>query len=443
MRRAILTAVVMLFVAIGAVAQEHDQAMVMSPTSQEEHLTHLREMLATMSSHGPVIPQPASVTTQAVTNITVTARSFSFSSSPALVVNQGDVVNLTLTVPANDASSLGHGILMEAYIENGLDCQRGKSVEFQFTATTAGTFAFVCDIPSCGDGHSNMFGTFKVNAVTNPAPSISGIAPTSGSIAGGTAVTITGTNFRSGATVKFGGVSATNVSVTSATSITATAPAHPLGKVDVVVTNSDLQSATFVQGFTYTAAGPTITAVSPGSGTTSGGTFITISGTDFQSGATVTIGGRQATNVTVVSATSITAFTPVPSLTQQPAADVVVTNPDSTKATAAGAFVYSVPALSVLSVTPYIAVPLGVPGAGPVSVTIFGSGFTSGTASVTVGGVQATNVVVNDPVTISAIFPAHAAGTGDVVVTIGSASATLKNGFAWQNPPPRHRAIKH
>ena len=80
-------------------------------------------------------------------------------------MNQGDVINLTLTVPSNDASSAGHGILMESYIENGLDCPRGQSKTFQFTATSPGTFAFVCDIPDCGSGHSSMFGTMKVNAV--------------------------------------------------------------------------------------------------------------------------------------------------------------------------------------------------------------------------------------------------------------------------------------
>ena len=47
---------------------------------------------------------------------------------------------------------------------------------------------------------------------------------------------------------------------------------------------------------------------------TTGGTSITISGTGFLSGATVTIGGTAATNVVVVSATSITATTPAGTL---------------------------------------------------------------------------------------------------------------------------------
>ncbi len=114
MRRAIFNAVAILFVAIGAVAQDQDHSMVMTPLAQEEHLAHLRELVAIGSSHGPVIPQPASVNTAATKNFTVTAKSFSFTISPSpFTVNQGDVVNITLTVPANDAATVGHGILME------------------------------------------------------------------------------------------------------------------------------------------------------------------------------------------------------------------------------------------------------------------------------------------------------------------------------------------
>ncbi|HEX7678119.1 MAG TPA: hypothetical protein VF713_08355, partial [Thermoanaerobaculia bacterium] len=176
MPRAIFTAVALLFVAIGAVAQEHDQ-MTMTPIAQEEHLAHLRELVASMSSHGPVIPQPDSFSAAAAKNFTVTARSFNFTVSPTqFSVNQGDAVTITLTVPSSDPSTLGHGILMEGYIEIGVDCPRGQSKVIQFTATTAGTFGFVCDIPDCGSGHSLMSGNFTVVKVANPAPTVSSIA---------------------------------------------------------------------------------------------------------------------------------------------------------------------------------------------------------------------------------------------------------------------------
>ncbi|HKO55082.1 MAG TPA: phospholipase D-like domain-containing protein [Thermoanaerobaculia bacterium] len=85
------------------------------------------------------------------------------------------------------------------------------------------------------------------------APTVSAIAPNSGSTNGGTSVTITGTNFVSGATVTLGGTAATGVNVMSATSITATTPAHAAGAVNVVVRNPDAQTGTLPSGFTYTA----------------------------------------------------------------------------------------------------------------------------------------------------------------------------------------------
>jgi hypothetical protein len=315
-------------------------------------------------------------------------------------------------------------------------------VNFQFTATTAGTFAFVCDIPDCGSGHSNMFGSMRVNAVANPAPMITSILPVTGPIGGGTVVTISGTGFLSNPAVKFGGAAATNVSAT-ATSITATTPAHAAGQVDIVVTNSDSQSATLAQAFTYALPAPAISSIAPNTGPTTGGTPVTITGTNFQTGATVTFGARQAIDVTVVSETSIIAHTPLGPATQQLAVDVSVTNPDTTKGTATGAFTYTVPALAVISITPNTALPSGATGAASTSVTIFGAGFTTAATSVTVGGVAATNVQVIDPVTIHATVPVHAAGTGDVVVTVGSTSATLHNGFSWQNAPSKRRAVKH
>ena len=76
----------------------------------------------------------------------------------------------------------------------------------------------------------------------------------SGTANGGTAVTITGTGFLAGATVKLGGTAATGVTVVSSTSITATTPAHAAGAVSVVVTNTDAQSGTLTNGYTYTTA---------------------------------------------------------------------------------------------------------------------------------------------------------------------------------------------
>jgi endoglycosylceramidase len=61
---------------------------------------------------------------------------------------------------------------------------------------------------------------------------------------------------------------------------------------------------------TGTSAVPTVTSLSPHSGGPVGGTSVTINGTNFVSGATVSFGGTAATGVTVVSSTKITATSP-------------------------------------------------------------------------------------------------------------------------------------
>lgn len=82
---------------------------------------------------------------------------------------------------------------------------------------------------------------------------------------------------------------------------------------------------------------PTVSAVTPGSGGLAGGTLVTVTGTNFAAGATVTVGGTAATDVTVVSATSLTARTPARAGTGT--ADVAVTV-NSRTALLANAFNY-------------------------------------------------------------------------------------------------------
>src|SRR6185369_3682585 len=166
----------------------------------------------------------------------------------------------------------------------------------------------------------------------NPAPTVSSISPNSGTANGGTPVTITGTGFLAGATVSLGGTAATGVTVVSSTSITATTAAHAAGTVNVVVTNTDAQSGTLTNGYTYTTTNPapTVSSINPISGTANGGTAVTITGTGFLAGATVSLGGTAATGVTVVSSTSITATTAAHAAGT---VNVVVTNTDGQNGT--------------------------------------------------------------------------------------------------------------
>ncbi|MDQ1306122.1 MAG: large repetitive protein, partial [Actinomycetota bacterium] len=219
-----------------------------------------------------------------------------------------------------------------------------------FTTSTEATIS--ASLISLGPSSSNrdIFNeaALGLSATVNPpapAPTVASITPNSALVTGGVAVTIAGANFQDGATVTIGANAATNVKFVSATSLTATAPAGAVGAVDVVVANPDGQSATLAGGFTYLAIPPpTVTSITPNSASMTGGVAVTIAGANFQSGATVTIGGTAATNVKFVSATSLTATAPAGAAG---AADVVVANPDGQSATLAGGFTY----LSVIEPT--------------------------------------------------------------------------------------------
>jgi hypothetical protein len=84
-----------------------------------------------------------------------------------------------------------------------------------------------------------------------PPVTVTSVSPNNGTAFGGTAVTVNGTGFVSGATVTFGGTAATSVVVVGPTQITATTPAHAAGAVNVVVTNVDTSSGTLTNGYTY------------------------------------------------------------------------------------------------------------------------------------------------------------------------------------------------
>ena len=245
------------------------------------------------------------------------------------------------------------------------------------------------------------------------APTVTGINPSSGPEIAGTLVTITGTGFNGATAVDFGTIPATDVTVVSATSITADSPAGT-GAVDVTVTTVGGTSATLpADQFTYVAA-PTVTGINPSSGPEIAGTLVTITGTGFNGATAVDFGTIPATDVTVVSATSITADSPAGT----GAVDVTVTTVGGTSATsAADQFTYvAAPAVTALS-----------PSSGPESagtlVTITGTGFNGATA-VDFGTKPATDVTVVSDTSITADSPA---GTGVVdvtVTTVGGTSAT-------------------
>ena len=93
----------------------------------------------------------------------------------------------------------------------------------------------------------------RIGRITTGAPpvyTVTSVAPDSGDAAGGTAITITGTGFVAGATVRLGGVAATGVNVTSDTTADATTPALTPGTLNnVTLVNPDTSSGTLAVGW--------------------------------------------------------------------------------------------------------------------------------------------------------------------------------------------------
>jgi formylglycine-generating enzyme required for sulfatase activity len=83
-----------------------------------------------------------------------------------------------------------------------------------------------------------------------PAPTLGSVSPTSGPTAGGTLITLTGTNLTGATGVTVGGVACTSVQVVSATTVTAVTPAGTVGAKAVAVTTPS-GTASLAGAFTY------------------------------------------------------------------------------------------------------------------------------------------------------------------------------------------------
>jgi hypothetical protein len=268
-------------------------------------------------------------------------------------------------------------------------------------------------------GTSDSFSSFTYIA----PPNITGISQLTGSTAGGTSVTITGTSFTGATSVTFGGIAATSLSIVDSTTITCITPARATaGAVGVIVTTGGGPSNTF-SSYTYIVP-PNIKSILPLSVSRVGGTSVTITGTNFIGATSVTLGGLNATSFNVVSNTSITFITP--SRTTGGMVGVIVTTgggPSNTFST----FIYS----------PFVSAILPTFGtrSGGTAVKITGIGFT-GATSVTFGGIPATNLFVFNPTTITCRTPPGiAAEAVGVIVSTRDGPSNTFSSFTYITPP--------
>lgn len=240
------------------------------------------------------------------------------------------------------------------------------------------------------------------------AVAIESIDPKSGPITGGTKVTIHGKGFQPFTIARFGPRDAATTFV-SETTLHVLSPATPNdGLVDVVLMNPQ-STATMPNAFRYDPVpAPSIRAVEPKTGSTAGGTKVTLVGERFAPTTSVSFAGMRPSHTTFVDATTIEIVTPPRGAPGW--VDVGVTNIDGQRTLARNAFSYeTAPAPEIKSVVPR----RGRRGGGE-RVTLLGKSFAPG-AAVLVGDVLAPVRFV-DASTLEIETPAHEPGVVDVRV---------------------------
>jgi hypothetical protein len=268
---------------------------------------------------------------------------------------------------------------------------------------------------------------------------ITSATPPSGPTIGGTVVVLLGSGFTTGfpqggpqaslaTTVTVGPNSALpgEVSVIDDSTLQFTVPPGDVGPADITVSITGSLGTvsgtcagcfTYYQSVTLTA----ITAPSPAQGSTLGGSPFTLTGSGFAVGQLVLFGDAEASDINVMSGTTLTGLTPAG---QAGAADVAVISGNSSAFLRLG-WVFVAP-MQITGVSPN-----GSPLAGGGTATISGSGFTPD-VQVSFGGVAAQPVTWVSAETITVPIPmGSVAGPVDVLVVGSRSQADLPNGFAW------------
>jgi hypothetical protein len=264
-----------------------------------------------------------------------------------------------------------------------------------------------------------------VPAAAAPRPVVGKLSLTSGPVAGGVRVTVTGRYFSKVTKVVFGSSAGKSLKVLSGTRLEVTAPGHPAGAVNVeVVAKAGTSKAVTADRFTYILA-PVIRAVSPAQGSTTGGTRVTITGSNFTRVTKVTFGGKQAKIGVPSSPGSLRVTAPAGTAGQ---VDIRVSTAYGTSAAVtADHYTYVAPPV-VTGISPGAG-----PAAGGTKVTIAGTGFTRAT-DVTFGpAAPAQSYTVNSATSITAITPP---GSGTRAVQVhtpyGVSAANPADKFAYQ-----------
>ena len=266
----------------------------------------------------------------------------------------------------------------------------------------------------------NLGGTSGGQPYTFVAPpTLTGLAPPTGSTAGGTTVNLTGTSFDTATDVFFGSIDVTSFTINTDTSITVSSPSHAAGGVSVTVENA---AARRQASRSHSWRPPTLTGLTPPSGSTAGGTTVSLTGTSFDTATDVFFGSIDVTSFTINSDTSITVSSPAHGAG---GVSVTVENAVGTSGSQPYAFVAS-PTLATVA-------PTTGPTTGGTTVNLTGTNFTTAT-DVFFGSDDVTSFAINSDTSITVSSPAH--GAGGVSVTVENPGGTSGGQPYTFVPPP-------
>ncbi|MGF9565512.1 IPT/TIG domain-containing protein [Neorhizobium sp. BT27B] len=267
------------------------------------------------------------------------------------------------------------------------------------------TSAVVVDVVVTTSGGISTTGTGAYTYLAVPV--VGSISPTSGPLAGGTTVTITGTGFTADSTVVFGSVAGNNIVFGNSTTLTAQSPGGAAGPVGVSVTTPGGTSGAASQ-FTYLAAPVATNSVA------------TVAANSSASPITLNVTGTGITGVAVTTAaTHGNAIASGTTISYTPTAGYSGTDSFSYTATNAGGT--SAPATVTITVTPPVLSLLPAAGVLPAGQT----GITYSQTFTAAGGTPNYTYTV-PPGTLPAGLSLSPSGVlGGVPTTIGTSSFSV------------------
>jgi photosystem II stability/assembly factor-like uncharacterized protein len=209
----------------------------------------------------------------------------------ALHRRRSSTTDVIVTRLSGDGAALAYSTYLGPGVAKAITTDTAGSV---YVAGTTSDPALVISVTAqrfgtCTPGPNQYGFGMKINDAPAgfPAPRVLAVTPSSGALAGGTEITITGNGFLPGASVRVAGLAASNVRVLSATTIKAVTPPAAVQTLflDVAVINPDGQSDTLVEAFSYLPA-PIIR------GAVIVGKDLRVNGANFNSAAVILLNGE-------------------------------------------------------------------------------------------------------------------------------------------------------